>query len=91
MWMMLQHPAPDDYIVATGEAHSVLDFVEAAFRVVHLPWRNYVKHDPAFDRLSDPNCLVGSPANIKATLGCEPQGSFEHLVREMVEAELAAD
>ena len=88
MWLMLQRDTPDDYVVATGQTHSVRDFVEAAFAVVDLPWQKYVKHNPAFDRPTDPARLVGSPAKIKADLGWEPQGSFADLVREMVEAEL---
>ena len=90
MWLMLQQEKPDDYVVATGETHSVRDFVEAAFAVVKLPWDKYVKRNPAFDRPADPVRLVGSPAKIKAALGWQPQGSFNDLVREMVEAELAA-
>jgi GDPmannose 4,6-dehydratase len=90
MWMMLQRDTPADYVVATGETRSVRDFVEAAFAVVDLPWQKYVKHNPAFDRPTDPARLVGSPAKIKADLGWHPQGSFDDLVREMVEAELSA-
>jgi GDPmannose 4,6-dehydratase len=90
MWLMLQRDTPGDYVVATGETHSVRDFVETAFALVNLPWQNYVKHNPAFDRRADPANLVGSPAKIKAELGWQPQGSFADLVREMVEAELAA-
>ncbi|MEY2563819.1 MAG: GDPmannose 4,6-dehydratase [Verrucomicrobiota bacterium] len=90
MWMMLQHGQPDDYVVASGATHSVRDFVEAAFAVVNLPMEKFVKHNPAFDRPSDPSRLVGSPARIKAALGWEPAGSFEDLVREMVEADLRA-
>ena len=90
MWLMLQHEKPDDYVVATGETHSVREFVEAAFAVVKLPWEKYVRHDPAFDRPIDPSHLVGSPEKANAVLGWEPSGSFTGLVREMVEAELAA-
>jgi GDPmannose 4,6-dehydratase len=90
MWLMLQHETPDDYVVASGEAHSVRDFVEAAFALVKLPWEKYVKHDRVFDRLNDPRNLVGSPARIKAALDWAPKGSFTELVREMVEAELKA-
>ena len=90
MWLMLQRDTPADYVVATGQTHSVRDFVEAAFAVVDLPWQKYVKHNPAFDRPTDPARLVGSPAKIKADLGWQPQGSFDDLVREMVEAELSA-
>ena len=89
MWLMLQQEKPADYVVASGQSHSVRDFVEAAFAVVNLLPDKYLKHNPAFDRPADPARLVGSPAKIKAELGWEPQGSFADLVREMVEAELA--
>jgi GDPmannose 4,6-dehydratase len=88
MWLMLQHEKPDDYVVATGEARSVQEFVEAAFKVVDLPWKKYVKRDPAFDRPIEPARLVGCADKIKKILGWKPSGSFEQLVREMVEAEL---
>ena len=88
MWLMLQHEKPDDYVVATGEAHSVGDFVEAAFKVVDLPWKKYVQQDPAFDRPIEPARLVGCADKIKKMLGWKPSGSFEQLVREMVEAEV---
>jgi GDPmannose 4,6-dehydratase len=90
MWLMLQQDKAADYVVATGETHSVRDFVEAAFAVVNLPSEKYVKRNPAFDRPADPAKLVGSPAKIEAELGWKPSGSFNDLVREMVEAELAA-
>ena len=90
MWLILQQEKPGDYIVATGETHSVRDFVEAAFSVVKLPSEKYVKHNPAFDRPADPTQLVGSPKKIRRELGWRPGGSFADLVREMVEAELAA-
>ena len=90
MWKMLQYDKADDYVVATGETHSVREFVEAAFAVVDLPWKKYVKQDPAFDRPMEPTRLVGSADKIRKTLGWKPTGSFEQLVREMVEAELKA-
>lgn len=90
MWLMLQHEKADDYIVATGQTHSVRDFIEAAFAVVKLPPEKYVKHNPAFDRPTDPAHLVGSAEKIRAALGWQPTGSFAELVREMVDAELAA-
>ncbi len=74
-----------DYVIA----HSVRDFVEGAFKVVDLPWKKYVKQDPAFDRPIEPARLVGCADKIKKILGWKPSGSFEQLVREMVEAELA--
>jgi len=90
MWLILQQGKAGDYIVATGETHSVRDFVEAAFAVVKLPSEKYVKHNPAFDRPADPARLVGSPEKIRSELGWRPGGSFADLVREMVDAELAA-
>jgi GDPmannose 4,6-dehydratase len=88
MWLMLQHDKPDDYVVATGETHSVREFAEAAFAAVDLPWENYVKHDPAFDRLADPTMLVGDATKISRTLGWKPTKTFAQLVTEMVEAEM---
>lgn len=90
MWLVLQHKQPDDYVVATGKPHSVREFVEGAFAVVNLPWRDYVRQDPALYRAADVAQLVGSAEKIRQTLGWKPRGTFEQLVREMVEAELAA-
>lgn len=90
MWLMLQHGEPDDYVVATGEPHSVQEFVEAAFAVVELPWEKYVKHDAALERPNEPARLVGSRAKIERVLGWTPRTAFPKLVREMVEAEIAA-
>jgi GDPmannose 4,6-dehydratase len=90
MWLMMQHETPDDYIVATGVTHSVRDFVEAAFSSVRLEWQQYVKHDPAFDRPTEPVRLVGSPEKAQRVLGWRATSTFEDLVREMVQAELAA-
>lgn len=88
MWMMLQDERPDDFIVASGESHSVRDFVEAAFKVVNLPWQKYVKHDASFDRPAEPGQLVGSAEKIRQKLGWKPSRGFEQLVTEMVTAEL---
>src|SRR6266700_6546496 len=90
MWMMLQHKTADDYVVATGETHSVREFVEAAFAVVDLPWEKYVKRDSSFDRPTEPARLVGCADKIYHVLGWKPTGTFSQLVHEMVEAELAA-
>ena len=87
---MLQHAEPDDYVVATGKTHSVQDFVEAAFVVVDLPPEKYLKQDASFERPTEPAKLVGSPTKIRRVLGWKPQKGFDALVREMVEAELAA-
>src|SRR5436305_4466085 len=86
MWSMLQHGQPDDYVVATGEAHSVREFVEVAFAAVDLPWKKFVKHDPAFERPIEPARLVGDAGKICKTLGWKPRGTFQELVREMVNA-----
>jgi GDPmannose 4,6-dehydratase len=90
MWLMLQHKTVDDYVVATGETHSVREFAEAAFAVVDLPWEKYVKHDESFDRPTEPARLVGCAGKIRRTLGWKLAGTFRQLVDEMVEAELAA-
>lgn len=90
MWLMLQHEKPDDYVVATGEAHSVRDFAEAAFAIVDLPWEKYVKHDSAFNRPIEPARLVGCADKIQKTLNWKPTSTFQDLVREMVNAELEA-
>ena len=90
MWLILQHKTADDYVVATGETHSVREFVEAAFAVVDLPWEKYVKHDESFDRPTEPARLVGCADKIRRTLGWKPTGTFRQLVDGMVEEELAA-
>src|SRR5256885_1532927 len=74
MWLMLQQEKPADYVVATGETHSVREFVEAAFAVVNLPWEKYVKQDRAFDRPIEPARLVGRADKICKTLGWKPGG-----------------
>ncbi len=88
MWLMLQHETADDYVVATGETHSVRDFVEAAFAVVNLPWEKYVKQSANFTRPAEPTQLVGSGEKIERQLGWKPRVKFADLVREMVEAEV---
>src|SRR6202023_1828173 len=88
MWQMLQHDQPDDYVVATGETHSVREFVEAAFAVVDVPWKKYVKQNAAFNRPMEPARLVGCADKIRKTLDWKPSGSFEDLGREMGEEEV---
>ncbi len=87
MWLMLQQETPGDYVVATGETHSVREFVEAAFAIVGLPWEKYVRHDRSFDRPAEPARLVGCADKIRKKLGWKVSGTFQQLVREMVEAE----
>ena len=89
MWLMLQQPEPDDYVVSTGETHSVREFCEVAFDHVKLNWQDYVVQDPAFMRPAEVDHLIGNPAKAGARLGWEPTVSFTNLVRMMVDADLA--
>jgi GDPmannose 4,6-dehydratase len=88
MYLMLQSPDPDDYVIATGETHSVRDFVEAAFEAADLDWENHVVTDPAFLRPAEVDLLLGDRTKAKEKLGWEPKTSFEDLVGLMVEADL---
>ncbi len=88
MWLMLQQETPDDYVIATGETHSVEEFVAEAFGCVDLDWRDYVRIDPAFVRPPETTQLVGDPSKIRLALGWIPQTSFSDLVRLMVHADL---
>ena len=88
MWRMLQHPTPDDYVIATGEAHSVRELVEIAFACVDLDWREYVREDPALLRPAEVDHLVGDAAKARATLGWVPKVSFRGLVEMMVRADV---
>ena len=77
MWMILQADEPDDYVVATGEAHTVEEFVAAAFEHVGLDWREHVRFDEEFARgASDAPALVGDPSKIRERLGWEPEVGF---------------
>jgi GDPmannose 4,6-dehydratase len=89
MWLMLQQDQPDDYVVATGETHSVREFCELAFGRVDLDWEQYVKVDEKFFRPAEVDLLVGSPAKAKRQLGWEPTTSFPELVAMMVDADVA--
>ena len=88
MWMMLQRDEPEDYVVATGETHSVREFAEIAFGHVGLDWEQSVKTDPEFLRPAEVDQLVGDPAKAKSDLGWEPRHSFRELVEGMVDADL---
>lgn len=88
MYLMLQQPAADDYVIATGETHSVREFCEAAFTEVGLDYRDHVEIDPAFYRPSEVELLLGDASKAKATLGWAPTRSFRDLVREMVQADV---
>ncbi|MDD5031489.1 MAG: GDP-mannose 4,6-dehydratase [Patescibacteria group bacterium] len=88
MWMMLQREEPEDFVIATGEAHSVKDFVEAAFAVVDLDWKKYVEIDDCFKRPAEVYSLVGDASKAKTKLGWRPKVNFSELVKIMVEADL---
>ena len=89
MWLMLQQPTGDDYVVATGETHSVQELVELAFGCVGLDWRQYVREDPAFLRPAEVDLLIGDATKARTTLGWKPQVTFAGLVEMMVDADVA--
>ncbi|MCS6782690.1 MAG: GDP-mannose 4,6-dehydratase [Gloeomargarita sp. SKYBB_i_bin120] len=88
MWLMLQQDEPDDYVIATGEAHSVQEFLEAAFGLVGLDWRAYVKIDPRYFRPTEVDYLLGDATKAREKLGWRPRCTFRELVRMMVEHDL---
>lgn len=90
MWLMLQQPEPDDYVVATGETHSVREFAALAFACVGLDYRDYVKSDPVLFRPTEVNTLRGDASKARERLGWRPRTEFRKLVREMVEADCRA-
>jgi GDPmannose 4,6-dehydratase len=88
MWMMLQQGQPDDYVIATGETHSVRDFCELAFSALDLDWSQFVVTDPAFTRPAEVDLLQGDATKAREQLGWKPEVDFPALVRRMVEADL---
>ena len=90
MWLMLQQETPEDYVIATGETHSVQEFVEEAFQYVGLDWKKYVVTDPKYFRPSEVNTLIGDASKAKARFKWEPKVRFEELIRILVDAELAS-
>lgn len=88
MWLMLQQEQPDDYVIATGETHSVRELVNTAFAVAGLNWEDYVVIDPRFIRPAEVDLLLGDSSKAKQKLGWQPEVSFEQLVQMMVEADL---
>ena len=88
MWLMLQQDEPDDFVIATGETHSVERLLDVAFSHVGLNWRDYAVQDEAFMRPAEVDLLVGDPAKAKRLLGWQPEVSFEELIGMMVEADL---
>jgi GDPmannose 4,6-dehydratase len=90
MWLMLQQPKADDYVVATGETHTVRELCEVAFEHVGLDWSQHVTVHPAFVRPAEVDLLIGDAAKARRVLGWAPKHSFHDLVRMMVDADLAA-
>ncbi len=88
MWRILQHDSPDDFVLATGEMHTVKEFLEAAFDHVGLDWEKYTRHDSRYDRPSEVDQLLGDSAKARSVLGWEPKVKFNELVKMMVDADL---
>lgn len=89
MWLMLQQDQPDDYVIATGETHSVAEYAEMAFAHVGIEnWRDYVRIDPALLRPAEVDLLVGDASKARAALGWQPTVTFSELIRMMVDADL---
>jgi GDPmannose 4,6-dehydratase len=89
MWRMLQVAEPDDFVVATGEAHTVREFLEHAFRHAGLEWEPHVEIDPRYFRPSEVDALLGDASKARDTLEWSPRVGFEELVRLMVDADMA--
>ncbi|OGE06162.1 hypothetical protein A2W70_05450 [Candidatus Curtissbacteria bacterium RIFCSPLOWO2_02_41_11] len=89
MWMMLQQERPDDFVVATGENHSVAEFVEEAFKVIGIvSWKKYVKISKDFFRPAEVDFLVGDASRARKILGWKPTVNFSQLVEMMVQADI---
>ncbi len=88
MWMMLQQPSPEDFVIATGQTHSVQYLAETAFSHVGLNWQDYVKVDKAFLRPAEVDLLVGDPSKAKRMLGWTPSVSFEEMIHLMVDSDI---
>jgi GDPmannose 4,6-dehydratase len=88
MWRILQQDESNDFVLATGETHSVREFVEEAFTHVDLDWNEYVKHDPRYERPAEVDLLIGDSSKAKKFLGWEPKVRFKELVRIMVDADM---
>ncbi len=88
MWVMLQQDQPDDYVVATNEAHTVKEFIQETFGLLNLDWEKYVNYDARYERPAEVELLIGDPAKAKRQLGWEPKVKFKELVKIMTEADL---
>jgi GDPmannose 4,6-dehydratase len=90
MWRMMQQETPDDYVIGTGECHSVREFLEEAFAYAGLDWQQYVKIDPQYLRPTETYHLVAEAEKAKRKLGWEPKVTFKELVKIMVDADMEA-
>src|ERR1700751_6173839 len=88
MWRILQQDKGDDFVIATGETHTVREFAEEAFAHVDLDWKKFVKHDPRYERPAEVDVLVGDSAKARKILDCDPKTRFKDLVRIMVDADM---
>lgn len=88
MWLMLQQEEPNDYVIATGEAHTVREFAEAAFAYVNLDWEEYVRTNSRYERPSEVDALVGDARKARSVLGWRPRTTFNQLVEIMVQSDL---
>ena len=88
MWLMLQQDTPDDFVISTGETHSVKELVEVAFSAVDLDWQKFVKIDPAFIRPAEVDLLIGDCTKAKTKLGWQPDMSFQDMIKLMVRSDL---
>ncbi len=91
MWLMLQADVPDDFVIATGETHTVKEFLEVAFGRLQLNWRNHVKIDPKYYRPTEVDLLIGDASKARHVLGWEPKVKFEELAAMMVDADLSLE
>ncbi len=88
MWLMIQQPEPDDYVIATGETHSVREFLEVSFGHLGLDWKKHVEIDPRYYRPAEVDLLIGDPSKAKKKLGWVPKVTFTELAKLMVDADL---
>ena len=91
MWRMLQQDEPDDYVIATGEMHSVRDFLDEAASHIGLDWERHVEIDPKYYRPAEVDALCGDPSKAREKLGWEPKVTFKELVRIMIDADVKVD
>jgi GDPmannose 4,6-dehydratase len=90
MWRMLQQDQPDDYVVATGTAHTVKEFLQTAFAHLHMDWEEHVEIDPAYFRPTEVDALIGDASKAREALGWKPTVFFDELARIMVDADVQA-